>query len=627
MNKLKALFSSTKTIRERVEALVAVNGDEIAVIQGDRLLTWRQLDEQTNKLANGLLELGAKKGDLVAIMLPNGIEYLETIDACCKIGVIPCSGINSRYTPNEIKHVINNSLAGDSKFLVIDELFVEKLEGIRAEINIEHYIVVGDKVPEGMINYKQIKEKQPVTAPVFDWTIKPDDDGIIILTGGTTGYPKGVLWSNEGYLRSLAQLGSMNLLGDLPKFLPVVSGAIRSLPDVSFGQNMLANVFDSRTLNVLVGGLRVGTQILKLSAAMSGKGVNAKALRKLKMMPCSPMFHGAATYGVCTFHYTGGCICFMSNKVGFKASEFCQMVKDHEIMTTIVTGDGLVSPLLEYLETEEGKDADLSSLVLLASSGVNFSGSSKKKIFKHMPRLMIGDVCGSTESMGFGSELTNSTVMDTITPQANFGKVATKGLKCTRVVNPETGENVKPGERGELINGGWLSIAKGYYKDTERTEKYFRVINGEKWFFITDGASIDADGSFHVHGRVSGIINTGGEKVYPEEVETVMMAHPKISAICITSVPDERWGEAVTAIIKLRMGEKATAEEITEWSSDKLAHYKKPKNIIFMAEMPVNAVGKVEKPKLKKIAHIWKETGRLPMPHELDEAMKEGKRI
>ena len=242
-----------------------------------------------------------------------------------------------------------------------------------------------------------------------------------------------------------------------------------------------------------------------------------------------------------------------------------------------------------------------------------------------MPQVIITDMAGSTEAMVYGGMLDAAGTKDRA-EEMKFQSSVVGVMQKVRYINPETGKDLKPGEVGEVVISGHM--ARGYYGEPERSAKYFKTLDdGRKYFLIGDGVRMGEDGGYDMLGRTSGIINTGGEKVYPEEVEDILHNHPKIAVVAITSVPDERWGRAVTAIIQLKRGEKATEDEIRDWCKERTAFYKVPKHVLIVPEVPLTPVGKIAKPISQEIANRWYEEKRLPTDEELREAYGKGKRI
>lgn len=626
-------YKKTKTIPERIKAMAAVHPDKLVEMHGNRSFTWKEFNERTNALSNALLDFGAKKGDLCAIMLPNIPEFIETMYACAKIGVLPCCGINTRYKPKEIIHVINESLAGDPRFLVLDEDFADKIREVRQEVNINNYIVVGKNVPRDMLSYDDLINKYPKTNPKFDWEIKPDDDGIILMTGGTTGYPKGVVWTNEDYLLGMEELLLTSLLGQIEVFRylskETIEVALKMVmpPLAPLISSIVAPILRTDLTRRLLSNLTFQKFLFEFISSLAGRGFpTGRLFANLRMMPLSPLFHGAANYAVDGVIQVGGAAVFPTIKIGFDPKDFCESVEKWKVNACILVGDTMMRPLVEYIESIKGK-YDLSSLMLVSSSGGGVTGHTRGRLTKLLPQVIITDSAGTTEASVFGAEISAADLSKEEENLAAFGKLGTKILGRTRVVNPETWKDIKPGEVGVVIVGGGQHMSKCYYKDPERSKQFWRVIDGERWFNTGDEATIDENGVFSMYGRMSGIINTGGEKVYPEEVESIMKKHPKIENVAITGVPDEKWGQAVAAVIKIKKGENADEKEIIEWCRDKMAGYKRPKYVIFTDDIPLSSTGKAEKPKLKAMATIYVKEGRMPTKEELDEAMLKGKKI
>ena len=634
---IEKYWKKSRMMGERIQTMAAVQPNVIAMYHGDREETWKEFDENTNRLANALLDLGAKKGDLCPIMLPNCPEYIEVEYACAKIGVLACSGINYRYTPKEVEYVINTTLAGDPKFLVLDEDFIDKIKEIRPNLKkLENYIIVGENVPNGMLSYDDLIRSYPKTEPVFDWEIKPEGDSIIIMTGGTTGYPKGAIFRNEDYVLAAEDLLLTALLGEPEKISHIsdktLSGSLKTVipaplntitPIIAPFVPIITNFLRTEFVSSLLKDLSFQRLMATLVGSLIGRGFISRLLGGLKFYVTSPMFHGAAMYGVSAFLLSaGGRLVFPVKKMGFDPREFCETIERRKVAVSLVIGDAMAIPLLSYLESHKGEH-DLSSLICLTSSGVHWTDKIKKKLVELMPWCLMIDVAGSSEMFCSGAGMTTFETRDEA-KTASFGSLM-KALGRIRVINPETWEDIKPGEVGEVIFSGHMS--RGYYGDPERTTEFYKEIDGKIWQLTKDAGTVDKDGSYHLIGRTSGIINTGGEKVYPEEVEDIIRVHPKVNAVSVTSLPDERWGEAVTAAVELKPGEKATEDEIRDWCKERMAFYKVPKHVLIVPKVPLNPVGKIEKPRVKGIAKIWYEKKRLPTTEELDEEMRKGKKI
>ncbi|HZO09958.1 MAG TPA: acyl-CoA synthetase, partial [Myxococcota bacterium] len=234
---------------------------------------------------------------------------------------------------------------------------------------------------------------------------------------------------------------------------------------------------------------------------------------------------------------------------------------------------------------------DLSGLRLIVSSGVLWSPAIKQGLLRHLPHTLLMDSFGSSEAVGFGTELT------TKDSSVRLGQFRL-GPNC-KVFTPE-GREVKPGsgEAGFVARSG--PIPEGYYKDEKKSAETFRVIEGRRWSIPGDWCTVNADGTLELHGRGSVCINSGGEKIYPEEVEETLKLHPAVSDAVVVGVPDERWGEAVTALVELQAGARADAASLREFVKQRLAAYKTPKAIVLAASVGRAPSGKVDYKAAKK---------------------------
>ncbi len=342
--------------------------------------------------------------------------------------------------------------------------------------------------------------------------------------------------------------------------------------------------------------------------AMAGRALALKALGSLqkegvRFLGAAPLFHGAGIEG--TFTYLGAiaaCTVFLPTPHPFSAREFLEAVEKHRVHTCVIVGDAFALPLVEELRkaTEEGRHYNLKSLWGMVSSGVRWSPHIKKELLEYMPGLLVVDTMGTSESSGAFAAITSSTDdqakaagAQLVTEKSGFYR---KQVFSARVVNPDTGKDVVPGsgEIGEFLFGGWMTL--GYWKCPKKTANDFRVIDGKRWFFVGDEGTVDEDGRFNLSGRGGGyMINTGGEKVYSEEVEEIVKSHPKVWDAAVIGLPDPRWGEAVTALVQLAPGEEAGEEEITEFCRMHMAGYKRPRHIFFVEEVPRSASGKINR--------------------------------
>jgi fatty-acyl-CoA synthase len=310
------------------------------------------------------------------------------------------------------------------------------------------------------------------------------------------------------------------------------------------------------------------------------------------------MIHGAAWVNAVEYQMMGSSIHFLPTEERFIGEEMAETIEREKINIILMVGDAVAKPMLEALEKG---DYDTSSVWLILQMGAIMTAPVKRRIVKAIPSTFIGDLYSGTEM--WASALQTYTASDT---EEEIEKMSFKLTPDIRVVNePKDGTlvDVKPGEVGEVITHSDLRFDANYYKEAEKSKKTFRTIDGKQWIFTGDMGSITEDGdSFYLLGRGSQCINTGGEKVYIEEVEEQVETNPKVKKAAIVGVPDERWGEAVTALIQLKEGKEAREDEVKDFCRDKIAGYKIPKHVIFVDEVPVGVTGKCEYKKAKEIA-------------------------
>ncbi|MEM4973380.1 MAG: AMP-binding protein [Candidatus Hadarchaeales archaeon] len=635
----------------RLQMLAHVIPDRTSFIQGERELTWKQFNERVNRLANAFLDLGIKKEDRIAIVGFNCIEWMETYFAASKIGAVPVN-VNTRFVLDEVRYILENS---DSTAVVLEseslEIVKKACEGLPS---LKHSIVWGGDSSGEMLSYEGLLKEHPPTEPELEWEVTNEDFCFLFYTGGTTGYPKGTVWDYENRVKGLDMLlyhsmahiinrlaylpkdsftGTINALlppesTDLvlpffqeppqfeslfeliktlypPGFEPEAKDLTQSLLELQ--RSMSESVRQKMVQLISTPPEERGTkqEIFRDPAVVSLLRENMRILMgtplayllngsMTKILPAAPLFHGAAYE--CNFALLGasGATSVYLTSRHFDPKELWETVEKRRVNYILIVGDAFAIPMAEELERRK---YDLSSVTNIVSSGVTWSPEIKRRILKHLPRGLLLDALGTTEVSAAQPFI--STPSDEEIPKLKI-KISPDGVYPCRVINPETGRDAKPGERGELIHGGYMAL--GYWKDPERTAKYFRWIDGRRWFFVGDEGIVDEDGYFHFIGRGATVINTGGEKVYPEEVEETIKTHPKVRDAVVIGVPDKRWGEAVTALVELKAGERANAEEIIEFCRGRLAGYKKPKHVIFLEKIPRSASGKIERGEIKEMA-------------------------
>lgn len=517
-----------------------------AVICGDERLTWQAYENQAAKLAQVFVENGLKPGMKVAIYSYNSAEYLVTQFAAFKARLCPIN-INYRYLETELAHVINNS---DSEAVIFQAKFAPRLETIRDQLgDVKLLLEIDDGSDlhlEGAKNYKaEIAKASPM--PIIE---RSGDDIYMLYTGGTTGLPKGVMYDHKTFSSTL--MGKAMRLRGLP--LP-------ESPD----------------------------DLIPVIKSMAEKGVLTRA------MPACPLMHGTGMWvGVVIPHGLGGAAILFDNH-SFDPDHTLKLIETERVQEVVIVGDVFARPIAKALDTalEAGRPYDTSSMKMVNSSGVMFSSEAKADILKHMD-VTIFDSMGSTEG-SIGVSIGNRGSMET-------DRTARFMLAPSSRVMTEDGREIKPGsgEAGLLCNGGMVPI--GYYKDESKSAETFRVFNGVRYSVPGDYAILEADGTITLLGRGSTCINSGGEKVFPEEVEEALKTHPNVYDCLVVGVPDETFGQAVTAVISCVDGSAINAPALKAHIRGLLADYKAPRHYVMTQTVPRADNGKADYKSAKAIA-------------------------
>ena len=513
------------------EAISDQIGDLTAIYSSENSESWEEFEKRSASLAKTFSEKGLKRDSKVDFYCYNGSEYLEGQFAAFKIRAIPAN-VNYRYLDDELAYILNNA---DAEALLFDSSLTERVDSVRSRCpKLKVFLRIGEGPSEDWItDYEDAVNNDPL--PRID---RSGDDLWFLYTGGTTGSPKAVMWSHAGLMGGMTE-------------------TFRSL-----GEKVPENFEEAA----------------EIAKRVTGEG------KEIRQLCAAPLMHGTSSLTALGTHMHGGLVATLSSRT-FDPKELWEMVEKCKVTMLTIVGDAFARPMIDELEAslENGTIRDISSLRLVMSSGVMFSAPLKERLL-NLHSCTILDALGSSEGTGMGKQVTSRRKKDTGTAKFFLGE-------HTRVLS-EDGEEIEPGSKkiGKLALGYPLPV--GYYKDPEKTEATFPTINGRRWSIPGDWATIEKNGSITLLGRGSECINTGGEKVFPEEVEEALKINPLVVDCNVVGLPDERWGEAVTALVEVRKGETLREAELLKDVKERLAGYKVPKSVIFVEKLKRGPNGK-----------------------------------
>jgi 3-oxocholest-4-en-26-oate---CoA ligase len=522
-------------IADLAEHAIDAVPDRVALICGDDQLTYAELEEKANRLGHYLIDQGVKKDDKVGLYCRNRIEIVIAMLGIIKAGAILVN-VNFRYVEGELRYLFDNS---DMVALVHERQYSDRVAAVLPDTpNVKTVLVVNDGSAGSDETFKRyggvsFYEAVAKGSPVRDFGERSADDIYLLYTGGTTGFPKGVMWRHEDIYR------------------------------------------------VLLGGTDFATgEFVKDEYDLSKQ---AAADPPMIRFPIPPMIHGATQSATWMALFSGGTIVLAPE---FDADEVWRTIHKHRVNLLFFTGDAMARPLLDALTKEN--NYDLSSLFLLASTAALFSPSIKEKLLELLPNRVITDSIGSSET-GFGG-----------TSIVAKGEAHNGGPRVTidhrTVVLDDEGNEVKPGSgvRGVIAKRG--NIPVGYYKDPTKTAETFKTINGVRYAIPGDYAQVEADGTVTMLGRGSVSINSGGEKIYPEEVEAALKGHPDVFDALVVGVPDERYGQCVAAVVQPREGARPSLAQLDAFVRAEVAGYKVPRALWYVDEVRRSPAGKPDYP-------------------------------
>ncbi|HMZ91071.1 MAG TPA: AMP-binding protein [Pseudomonadales bacterium] len=568
------------------------------MVQGRRRFSYAEVDRRTDALANLLLAHGIQRGDRVSVMERNSPEHMECYLAAGKIAAIPCN-VNYKYKGDELRYLLRDS---GSHTLFIHADFLPVLDEIRHEIDTLKLVVVigeGAETSANQLGYEAALAEQLGQPLHFDWR-GPDNDDIqwLLYTGGTTGYPKGVMWDRQfweyGHLLNTAGFAALlPKMKDAPREFFAPASGERTTIVHRFLQSGLNRwllgqqwVQDFLLKRITATALRESAGSLDELATAARKSIAAN--KQARSMIACPLMHGTGYLSAIMTLTKGGALLFAESK-NFSPKEIWEIIERERATSLSIVGDTFAAPLAAELEA---KRYDTSALRSIVSSGVIFSAIHKRGLLKFNPQLVIMDSLGASEGLS-RAEPTLASDSGEAVRSMNFQ------LAPHMKVFDEQDNEVVPGSDtiGQLAVSG--AIPRGYWGDPEKTAKTFRVIRGVRYSIFGDFCKLREDGTLILLGRGTHCINTGGEKVYPEEVEKVLKDLPEVEDCCVLGVPDERWGQAINAMVSFKPGQQLSEQRLIEHCEQKLSNYKKPKKVWIVGEIPRRENGKMDYPQVK----------------------------
>lgn len=513
------------------ESLADALPDEVALIHGDRRRTWSALDDRAARLAAALRSAGLDEGSKIGLDLYNCSEYLEAFYATVKLNAVHVN-VNYRYREDELRQLLADA---DVEAVIAHRALADRVTAIAADLPLLRRVVVvndPDAEPDGSEYEELIETHSPEPR-------RSRAGGMYLsYTGGTTGLPKGVMYEMRGVTeRTLAT-------------------------------------------RAMICGVDADWRAEPADAAVELR----RRAEAPVALPASPLMHSTAfTFASLPVLSAGGTIVTLEARQ-FDPDAVLHAVDRSRATVVAIVGDAFGRPLVHALDDAASRHEpfDVSSVRVMCSAGVAWSADTKRRLFDHLPDVTLLDACGSTEGGTYGISVVRR--CDDLSTTRFIRAPGT-------VILDGDGAPAAPGEVGLIAA---VTQTAGYYKHPEKTAETFRTIGGERYVVPGDLGRIEADGSITLLGRGSSVVNTGGEKVHPEEVEEALTALPTVLDAIVVGIPDERLGQIVAAVVQPSPGASPSAEEIVAAVRDRLAGYKAPRRVTFVEQIPRSPNGKAD---------------------------------
>ena len=507
--------------------------NRIATISDNKTLPWKEFERRASCIASLLEKYGLGPGSKAGLYLHNSSEYQEAQFGIFKIGGCPIN-VNYRYKSDELVYLLENS---DAEAVFFQSCYAMRIWEIRDRLpNVKLFIQIDDNTEallKGAEDYERaIRAYQPLPR-------RPQnpEDVYMLYTGGTTGLPKGVMYPQGAFAEFFLAMGAAGRELTPPENMAGYAAFLEQIaePPVS--------------------------------------------------LPACPLMHGTGVWlGSFAPLLLGGTV-VTTSKLGLNPDTLLTMIEDHGVTDMVIVGDAFARPILAALDEAEkrGTPYQIESLKQITSSGVMWSQEIKQGLLRHHD-LVLADVMGSTEGGMGSSVMTREATASTAKFELNEGVAVI--TDDDRFVEPGSGE------MGKVATSAFVPL--GYYKDPEKSAATFREVEGVRYSFPGDYATVEPDGSITLLGRGSVCINTGGEKVFPEEVEEAVKRHDRVEDCLVVGLPDERFGERVVAVTSLRDGASASPDDVITFTADHLAGYKLPRQILLVDQVRRAPNGKAD---------------------------------
>ena len=519
------------------ESLADVVGDATAIVHGDTRRTWTQYDNRSARIAAAYVDAGLVPDSKVGLFLYNCNEYLEAQYAAFKMRGVPVN-VNYRYLDEELWYLLDNS---DAEALVFHSSLGDRVARIIGRLPKIKLLVEVDDGGTGQVEGARHYDNIVAGYDPMPRITRDESDIYMLYTGGTTGMPKGVMYAMGGMTGGFITSG-----------FPLVGAA--PIAEAALVASAVTDI------------VAAGNQIISI--------------------PSCPLMHGTGLWlGAFIPHLMGGSVITLPSR-SLDSDELLATVQNEKATSVVIVGDSFAKPIVRALDAAiaAAKPYDTTTLKMVVSSGVMWTSEVKEQMLELIPQAVLLDAMGSSEgSMGMQISMRGMPI-----ETAKFSQSPT-----TKVFTDDDREVVAgSGEAGMVAAGGNVPI--GYFKDPEKSARTFRTIGGVRYSFPGDMATVNADGSLALLGRGSQVINTAGEKVFPEEVEEAVKRSEGVIDCLVVGIDDEKFGQSVTAVASLAEG--ATIDEATIIASVKgqLAGYKAPKRVIFVSAVPRAPNGKAD---------------------------------